>query len=221
MAPATLLDSYDEERVAAADENILNSTRSTDFITPKNTMSRIFRDATLLLARHYPFARTLVNSGRLSVPTIYRESSLNTPDTDVFAGQMIPGAPSTDAPVKTVRGDNWWLRYIGHHFRGLYFATTQGTVPDSDRDLLSALVQNDIPVYSYVVTPHIDIILPSGVQALADPKGLLQQRFDGQPGTFYLLRPDQHIAGRWRSLDFIAVAHAAARCIGQDKGENA
>ena len=31
-----LLDSYDAERRFAADENIRNSTRSTDFITPKS-----------------------------------------------------------------------------------------------------------------------------------------------------------------------------------------
>ena len=46
-APESLLDSYDEERVFAADENILNSSRSTDFITPKSHASRVFRDAVL------------------------------------------------------------------------------------------------------------------------------------------------------------------------------
>ncbi|CAN0542585.1 unnamed protein product, partial [Laminaria digitata] len=67
-APDSLLDSYDVERVHGADENILNSTRSTDFITPKSEMSRIFRNAVLDLAEHHAFARPLVNSGRLSVP---------------------------------------------------------------------------------------------------------------------------------------------------------
>ena len=33
-APDALLDSYASEREYAADENILNSTRATDFITP-------------------------------------------------------------------------------------------------------------------------------------------------------------------------------------------
>ena len=56
----------------AADENILNSTRSTDFITPKSAMSRTFRDAVLELAARHPFARRLVNSGRLSVPATLR-----------------------------------------------------------------------------------------------------------------------------------------------------
>jgi 3-(3-hydroxy-phenyl)propionate hydroxylase len=68
-APATLLDTYSEERGHAADENILNSTRSTDFITPKSAVSKTFRNAVLELAEHHPFARALVNSGRLSVPS--------------------------------------------------------------------------------------------------------------------------------------------------------
>ncbi|RME18823.1 MAG: FAD-dependent oxidoreductase, partial [Alphaproteobacteria bacterium] len=66
-APESLLESYDIERIHGADENILNSTRSTEFITPKSEMSRILRDAVLDLADRFEFARPLVNSGRLSV----------------------------------------------------------------------------------------------------------------------------------------------------------
>src|SRR5205085_9052452 len=59
-APEALLDSYASERGAAADENILNSTRSTDFITPKSATSKLFRNAVLGLAREHAFARALV-----------------------------------------------------------------------------------------------------------------------------------------------------------------
>ncbi|MDU3129858.1 MAG: FAD-dependent oxidoreductase, partial [Bradyrhizobium sp.] len=62
-APESLVDSYHEERAYAADDNILNSTRATDFITPKTRLSRHFRDAVLDLAQHHAFARPLVNSG--------------------------------------------------------------------------------------------------------------------------------------------------------------
>ena len=68
-ASERLLDSYSEERVYAADENLMNSTRSTDFITPKSRASRAFRNAILSLARDHVFGRSLVNSGRLSVPS--------------------------------------------------------------------------------------------------------------------------------------------------------
>ena len=102
-APERLLDTYDAERTRAADENILNSTRATDFITPKSEVSRTFRDAVLSLAKKHAFARQLVNSGRLSVPAMLADSPLNTPDRDPdFArgsGAAIPGAPAADAPV--------------------------------------------------------------------------------------------------------------------------
>lgn len=70
-SPESLIDSYASEREYAADENILNSSRSTDFITPKSEVSKNFRNAVLNLARDHAFARKLVNSGRLSLPACY------------------------------------------------------------------------------------------------------------------------------------------------------
>jgi 3-(3-hydroxy-phenyl)propionate hydroxylase len=40
-------------------------------------------------------------------------------------------------------------------------------------------------------------------------------RYDGQPGTVYLLRPDQHVCARWRKLDAAKVRAALARATGQ------
>ena len=91
LAPDRLLDSYDAERIAAADENLLNTTRSTDFIAPKGAASRMFRDGVLALAETEPFARRLVNSGRLSTATCYEGSPLNGPD-GFAAGEVAAGA---------------------------------------------------------------------------------------------------------------------------------
>ncbi len=55
-APGTILASYDHEAIVAADENILQSTRSTDFLTPKNRASQALRDGVLDLAGECPFA---------------------------------------------------------------------------------------------------------------------------------------------------------------------
>ena len=88
LAPERLLDSYDAERIAAADENLLNTTRSTDFIAPKSAASRTLRDGVLALAETEPFARRLVNSGRLTVATCYDGSPLN--GADGFAAGECP-----------------------------------------------------------------------------------------------------------------------------------
>jgi len=125
-APESLLDSYDAERVQAADENILNSTRSTDFITPKSKMSRIFRDAVLDLSEHHDFARPLVNSGRLSMPAIHDASPLNGPD--ALPGgpdRTRPGAPCPDAPV----GNGYLLDRLGGDFTLLGLGIPAPEVP--------------------------------------------------------------------------------------------
>ena len=68
-AGAKLIESYDRERKQAADENIVHSTRSTDFIAPHSAAERKLRKAVLDLAPKAEFARRMINSGRLSVAT--------------------------------------------------------------------------------------------------------------------------------------------------------
>ncbi len=208
-APAALIDSYDAERVCAADENIRNSTRSTDFITPKSGASRLFRDATLELARQHAFARRLVNSGRLSLPAVLRDSRLNTADADAFGGKLCPGAPCVDAPVAAATGTGPFLRHVGEDFTGVWFAQGDEPMPEA----LRALEGDDVPVRIRVVRPPG---APSAAAAdLTDTEGLLATHFDARPGTFYLLRPDQHVSARWRVFDPGRVRAARDRACGR------
>jgi 3-(3-hydroxy-phenyl)propionate hydroxylase len=125
-SPASLLDSYCSERRAASVENIRQSTRSTDFITPKFEASRRFRDATLSLARDFPFARALINSGRLSVPTAHSGSPLDTADVDGdWAGGPAPGQAMVDAPA----GNGWLIDGLGPEFTLLSFGATVPAPP--------------------------------------------------------------------------------------------
>ena len=210
-APDALLDTYDDERGYAANENIQCSTRATDFITPKNNVSRMFRDATLKLSKDHAFARRLVNSGRLSLPATLHDSPLNTPDCDTFSGEMVPGAPAADGPVM-VRGDaGWFLAQIGGDFNGVYFSdeTLSGDIHRS----FASLSRGAIPLTAIVVAPK-GISLPDspgGTTVVEDSEGLLRQRYDARAGTFYLMRPDQHVCARWRRFDVDATRAALAR----------
>jgi len=208
-APARLLDTYSDERVFAADENIMNSTRSTDFITPKSPVSKTFRNAVLGLAEHYPFARALVNSGRLSVPSFLTESSLNTPDSDSFAGSMVPGAPMDDAPIETSGDQQWLLGVLGNRFQLLYYTEDAGTLDAKTAKALAGLADAPVPVEAIVVAARGSA--PGGLMTVFDTKGRVAERYDMQPGTVYLARPDQHVAARWRAFDADRVGAAVAR----------
>ncbi|KVF19169.1 FAD-dependent oxidoreductase [Burkholderia vietnamiensis] len=210
-APERLLDTYASEREFAADENIRNSTRSTDFITPKSAVSRVFRDATLKLARDCEFARRLVNSGRLSVPAVLTDSPLNTPDRagDAFACAMRPGAVAADAPVRAQQASGWLLHHLGDGFAGVLFG-----LPGDAGALAQALDGLALPVRPVLIVPAGHAQAVPGVDVLEDVDGLAAQRYDAQPGTFYLLRPDQHVCARMRTLDRHAIADALARASG-------
>ncbi len=221
-APDALLDTYASEREYAADENILHSTRSTDFITPKSATSRVFRDSVLRLARQHPFARQLVNSGRLSTPTVLAPSPLNTPDSAPFAGAMVPGAVCADAPVRVVgdkgQRESWLLPHLGNGFTALVFADAQG-LSSAARTALEQLSAAPVPVKVVCMMPPTPSAqptptLPRGAVVLEDVEGLAVRRYDGQPGTCYLLRPDQHVCARWREVDHDALLAALRRALG-------
>jgi len=210
LAPDGLLDSYDLERVPAADENILHSTRSTDFITPKSAVSRCFRDATLQLARHHAFARKLVNSGRLSTPSTYRDSPLNTPDRESFTGPLIHGPPVPDAPLLAGGERSWLIDRLGGEFTGLYFVGA-GPVSAPVASALRSFARLPVRVKPLIVAGKAGGSAAGAFDCAEDVEGLLQQRLDATPGAFYLFRPDQHLAARWRRLDASAVRAALAR----------
>ena len=202
IASERLLDSYSDERGYAADENLQNSTRSTDFITPKSSTSKIFRNAVLDLAREHAFARSLVNSGRLSVPAFLTESQLNTSDTDLFEGWMMPGAPMDDAPVQVNGLDTWLLRQVSnasHEFTLLIFGTNAIDLPELPWKVrVLRVIQRD------------GLSNPGDV---VDTEGLVARRYDGRSGTVYLLRPDQHVAARWRNFHATALRNALSKAL--------
>ena len=200
LAPPALVDSYHEERAFAADDNLLNSTRSTDFITPKSAASLRMRDAVLELARSEPFARPLVNSGRLSTPTPYVNSSLNTPDAEDFAGKMRPGTNCADAPVVFNGQPGWFLNALNARH-------TPGSAGD-----FTLLVWGDGPAEP-VSAGGVNARIMRVGRDLQDTAGVLTQRYDARPGTVYLIRPDQHVAARWRSFDAAQAAAALRRCL--------
>lgn len=145
-ASKDLIESYNYERVMGADENILNSSRSTDFMSPKNDQSLAFRDAILELSNDYEFARPFINSGRLSTPTPYYNSPLSTEDeaSESWQGGIKPGFACVDAPIANDESQ-WLLDAIGNEFVLLHF----GENPPKSELKTICLAQDSIAAQRY------------------------------------------------------------------------
>ncbi|WP_186418838.1 FAD-dependent oxidoreductase [Bosea sp. CS1GBMeth4] len=183
-SPVSLLGSYDRERTAAADENILNSTRATDFIAPRSPGERLLREAALSLAPLTGFAKRFVNSGRLSLPSAYAGSPLSTEDDDAEGG-LAPGAPFLDAPLQ------------GGAFAWLSEAFAKGRAILLGEGALS------------FAPDHVLAIEPAPGDAT------LCRRYALDGGAAVLLRPDGHVAARFRRPTRAAVAAAIERMEGR------
>jgi 3-(3-hydroxy-phenyl)propionate hydroxylase len=184
-----LIASYEVERMQAADENIAHSTRSTDFIAPHSDAERRLRNAVLTLAPRAEFARRMVNSGRLSVATVH-DTPLSSPDETLFEGPVRLGAPIPDVPLSDrAGGTGFLLERLAGTPEILY--VDDGARPDPPANVKLTVIGDD----------------------LIDDAGLFAQRFDATPGATYLLRPDQHLAARWRAFDRRKVGQALDRML--------
>lgn len=75
-----VLHSYQDERHEAAQTNVQVTNRTAKFLRPQDGIERIFRQAALDLAKQHPFARSLVNTGRMAVANPYTRSPLTAAD---------------------------------------------------------------------------------------------------------------------------------------------
>src|SRR6202166_1055175 len=163
VSPDALLESYHVERSTAADENIRESTRSTDFMAPNSHQEARLRKAVLSLARETEFGKRMVNAGRLSVPSVY-ETPLSTADRDVWRGGPRPGSSMPDAPISARSGDPAFLTdaFIKCGKRFTLLAFSNGASVD--------------------VSDDVGVISIGGVDGALDPAGLVGARHDGGPG---------------------------------------
>lgn len=198
----SLLDTYDQERRAAAQENLEVTTATMDFLVPQTEEAWERRRTTLEQALWDPDARARVDSGRLSEPFWYVDSPLTTPDptrppaTRPPRGHAPTPGVGVIVPDCPVRGDASRLRLLARH--GLLLLVTD----PEDVDAAVAATQ-------HLTGP------PVRVHAMAElsPDGTLRDTLRARDNEVWVLRPDAYVAAVVPSSDRTRLREAVSRCL--------
>jgi 3-(3-hydroxy-phenyl)propionate hydroxylase len=206
LANERLLDSYDAERRPIAVQNLADSSKSTEFITPKSAHSLALHDAVLGLAKVAPFAQRYVNTGRFAVWPVLETSPLSIGDRDAFEPTGRPGTPVLDCVLERANGDRTWLtEQVGDAFVLVVYGAEPAPT-DLAAGLSAIFPTRCVEIAARATTPR-DV-------GLRDVEGDYARIYDAAPGTVYLFRPDQHVLARWRRFDAGAIETAIRAVLG-------
>ena len=187
-SPQHLIETYDEERTYGSAENIRNSSRATNFMTPKSSIESLFRTETLRLAADQPFARNLLNSGRLSIPCALEHFSLQTPS----LAPVSVGTAALDAPLSGQNGNSWLIEHVQGQFTAVGFGRA--------------------------VLPKIDGIKSIGINQQAEyacysaKDSIAIERYGKD--IAYIFRPDGHICAAFKTPTLEKISAAVSRAKG-------
>ncbi len=188
-APPALLDSYNAERHEAASENVKVTSRTARFLRPAAGVETLFRDAAISLARQYPFARQLVNTGRMATANSYHHSPVCEAD---------GGVSVQNAPLAWADGTPGTLNDLLAWADGNLLLLAFGEL-GANEALRLQLVAGHAPLRCVQV-------LPPGTPALArehvcDPQDRLKRACQVFGLRWALLRPDGYLAATGEAVD--------------------
>ena len=197
-----LLDTYHDERHAAARENLGVTEATIRFMVPAGRARRFGRNLLLRLALAVKPLRRHVNSGRMAEPYVYADS----PIVDSSAKYPLLGVLAPDLEV-VVQGTRTRLRRLfGRKFVLLCFA------PDAAAAALLRGRDFPLPV-------RLLVVLPAGSEGEPGEDAVV---VEAEPGSgagyrtaetmWYLVRPDGHVAATGDGANVDTLPDVVAAC---------
>jgi 2-polyprenyl-6-methoxyphenol hydroxylase-like FAD-dependent oxidoreductase len=203
-APASLLDSYDAERRAAALENLRVTSATMDFLVPQTDQARRRREQVLDRALADPSAKARIDSGKLAEPYWYTASPLTTPGPSLAGFPTEPGAVRPPVPGVicpdgpcVANGSATRLRCL--FGRSFVLLTARSAAADAAREAGAAAT--GAPVSAYALEE-------------IDTSHVLASALDATSGSVHVVRPDGHLAAVLPEFDPAGLAAALHRALG-------
>ncbi len=197
QAAPKLLDSYHAERHQAATDNVRVSRRTNRFLRPGSATERLFRHAAITLARQQPFARALINTGRMAVANTYTRSPVCAKGAP-HAGESVPNAPFCWADGRTPGSLHELLRWADGHLLLLAFGDLSPAACERLALLSCCAPLRCVQVLDAEATPqaveHVRDLNPRGV-------GHLQAACHVFGHAWALVRPDSYLAATGEAVD--------------------
>ena len=209
-AGPALLDSYSLERRGATLDVFRNAGKSSRFMTPPTRGYALMRKAVLELALTQAFTRPFADPRQVQ-PYTYRASPLTTPDSGAarFTCGPGPGAPLVNH--RLAEGD-YLLDHLGRGFTLLLFAGESAS--EASLEAVAGQLRR--------IDPELRVLWVGaepggrpGEQAVTDDSGTLRAAYGADQGALYLVRPDRHVAGRWKASEPTQVLASMRRALGE------
>ena len=186
-APA-LLASYNQERLQAAKRNVQVTNRTARYLRAPEGIERLFRSASIGLAKHHAFARTLINTGRMAEANRYDVSDVCQPE----GGFMVPNAPLqfADHPGGSLADLLRWTQ--GRMLLLVFGELSRKEI--AKLQSISALAS--VYAVQVVSKKNADVL-----EHVIDSNKTLRRACQSEKAQWALVRPDAYLAGKGKAIN--------------------
>ena len=188
MASSALLNTYNQERLQAARRNVQVTNRTARYLRAPEGAERLFRNATIGLAKKQAFARQLINTGRMAEANAYAFSDI----CQAEGGWMVQ-----NATFHFNQEDQGSLSDLLNWADGRLLLLVFGPLKRSEVDKLILLGMSS-PLRTVQVV-HKDP--PQAIEHVKDPHKHLRKACQASSSGWVLIRPDAYLAARGPRID--------------------
>ena len=187
-ASSELLGSYNQERLQAAQRNVQVTNRTARFLRAPEGIERVFRSATIGLAKHHEFARPLINTGRMAEANRYTMSHVCQDNGGIMVQNS--AVQFADRSLGTLAD---LINWANGHMLLLVF----GELSHKEIARLQSLSK-----LAFVRVVQVVHKKPAQVlECVMDPHKSLRHACHAEKSQWVLVRPDAYVAAKGKNLN--------------------
>ena len=236
LADETLLDTYQNERHAAAIENLKLADETRRFLEPPSSLAHWKRNTNLRLSQPFKFMRKHLLVDQLANSFTYRDSPVTSDDRRLYLGGRFtklsaeqiailkrfrqgPVVGSLAPSIMLLDADMGIPVSLSDHFGRGFVALCFCADVEMGMSVLQRLKDNlaGIPVELCLISQSLPATTIDSIQVFLDADGKAASAYNAGPRTLYLIRPDGYISARRFDSDFNDISALVRHAVGEDR----